>query len=936
MVQQPDNRMAKTYNKAELNRLRGRVKAKLTIITKFDEKDKELCEKTKVEWESKLRHISELKQELKRLFELYGELKLDEKEEFECDEIFMELDSICDTLEVNIKYFLTGFTDKTDKSKTEDFSANNSLKFDFAAKLPTIPLPKFSGKIEEFANFKGQFQSMISANENISETQKLFYLKAALQGEAKMLETSEDTFKSLFSALEARYENKRAIVDLHIQEILGLEKINFENSKLLRNLSDKVKKNLRGLKVLNLECNDLSNAIITNIVLQKLDKDSRKAYELSVATKEIPSLHELLQFIDNRSNVLDQLNTSISNKNVKGFQNHMSKPRNLFINADKNIKLCFMCNEQHSLFKCNQFNNLNISQRLEFVKNHKLCRNCLRQHKSDCRSTFKCSVCFKRHNTLLHYEKDKNGSKSVPSNVNVNNSFSAIEESSYKQEASLASTLLAQKSGILCTVLMYVTNASGRKVKSRGILDSVSTVNCISREAAEFLELKKEESNIFISGINGKESFVKKSVTATISNEKGDYTKTTTFLILPKITGLTPMRRLDVSRLDFPSGIELADSEFFIPNKIHALIGCEFFFELLKPGKFKSKDNSLFLQNTVFGFVVSGTINNVKVNFFAGLTSEKENLNRTIQRFFEIESFPGDAGDDKNVSVEELYCEEYFIKTTKRDDSGRYIVKLPIRENRSSCLGNSRDVAEKRLNQLWKKLSENEDMASQYKCFMDEYLHLGHMEREIECPSNTDNGYYIPHHAVLRPDSVSTPLRVVFDASAKTNEGSSLNSILFNGGIVQQDLFSIALRFRKHQYAFSADIKKMYRQILVDPEDRELQKILWKTDPFGPVETYHLKTVTYGTKCAPFLATRTLRALADDELKDYSDACEVVRNDFYVDDVLSGSESLDQAKFLQSNLIKVLQRGGMELHKWVSNHPELILGDTHHEYSFTS
>ncbi|GFS51934.1 DUF1758 domain-containing protein [Trichonephila clavipes] len=151
--------------------------------------------------------------------------------------------------------------------------------------------------------------------------------------------------------------------------------------------------------------------------------------------------------------------------------------------------------------------------------------------------------------------------------------------------------------------------------------------------------------------------------------------------------------------------------------------------------------------------------------------------------------------------------------------------------------------------------------------------------------------YYIPHHSVYKPEKAFTPLRVVFDASAKTTSGFSLNSILLNGGIIQQDLFSIVSRFRKHEFAFCADIKKMYRQILVDLNQRDLQRIMWKTSADAPVKTYKLATVTYGTVSAPFLATRTLKALADEEKAEFPDAADVICNDSYMDGILSG-ESL--------------------------------------------
>ncbi|GBM23659.1 hypothetical protein AVEN_117405-1 [Araneus ventricosus] len=101
-------------------------------------------------------------------------------------------------------------------------------------------------------------------------------------------------------------------------------------------------------------------------------------------------------------------------------------------------------------------------------------------------------------------------------------------------------------------------------------------------------------------------------------------------------------------------------------------------------------------------------------------------------------------------------------------------------------------------------------------------------------------------------------LRVVFDASAKTTTGYSLNDLLCAGGVLQDDLLSILTRFRKHQYAFTADISKMFRQIEINPSQRKYLKILWKEGPEENVKVFALKTVTYGTTSAPFLATRTL------------------------------------------------------------------------------
>ncbi|GFS55166.1 integrase catalytic domain-containing protein [Trichonephila clavipes] len=331
-----------------------------------------------------------------------------------------------------------------------------------------------------------------------------------------------------------------------------------------------------------------------------------------------------------------------------------------------------------------------------------------------------------------------------------------------------------------------------------------------------------------------------------------------------------------------------------MPGQIDILIGSELFFEILNPEQHYLQEGNVILQNTKFGYLVTGTLPQSQQQANCCLISEPS-LDITVKKFFELESLPDDS-KEITKSEEEIYCEEHFVSTYKRDKTRRFIVRLPIKENAETLLGYSKENAIKRLNGIWEKLNKNNTTGTLYKEFMNEYELLGHMEK-IKNETLDKINYYIPHHSVYKPEKTSTPLRVVFDASAKTTSGFSLNSILLNGGIIQQDLFSIVSRFRKHEYAFSAD---------------------------APVKTYKLATITYGTVSAPFLATRTLKALADEEKVEFPDAADVICNDSYMDDILSGESTLEGAIKLQTRLSQLLQRGGFELHKWVSNSPELL------------
>jgi len=116
----------------------------------------------------------------------------------------------------------------------------------------------------------------------------------------------------------------------------------------------------------------------------------------------------------------------------------------------------------------------------------------------------------------------------------------------------------------------------------------------------------------------------------------------------------------------------------------------------------------------------------------------------------------------------------------------------------------------------------------------------------------------------------------------------------------------------------------MYRQINVHQQDRNLQRILWRYSSDEPIQEYKLTTVTYGTSSAPYLATRCLKKLADDNKCQYPTTAQVLSNDFYVDDLLSGTSNLQDAITLQQELSTLLKTAGFTLRKWASNHPTFL------------
>ncbi|XP_046806059.1 uncharacterized protein LOC124419697 [Lucilia cuprina] len=277
-----------------------------------------------------------------------------------------------------------------------------------------------------------------------------------------------------------------------------------------------------------------------------------------------------------------------------------------------------------------------------------------------------------------------------------------------------------------------------------------------------------------------------------------------------------------------------------------------------------------------------------------------------------------------NLAVAEKQCEQHFEENFKRLTDGKFEVKLQFKDEQNK-LDNSTIIAKRRFFALERKLEKNKELRLEYNEFLKKYLEMGHMEL-INNNSFMNSGYYLPHHCVLKPESTTTKLRVVFDASCKTTTNVSLNDILHTGPRLQEDLYKILLRFRKHRYVFSADIEKMYRQIWISEADRKYQLIFWRWNLEETIKTYALKTVTYGTASAPYLAVKCLQKIADFKEHNFSIESDVIRNDFYMDDLMTGGDCIESLKRVRENIDNILMEFGMPLRKWCTNEKVLLQG----------
>ncbi len=235
-------------------------------------------------------------------------------------------------------------------------------------------------------------------------------------------------------------------------------------------------------------------------------------------------------------------------------------------------------------------------------------------------------------------------------------------------------------------------------------------------------------------------------------------------------------------------------------------------------------------------------------------------------------------------------------------------------------LGESKSKAVSALKRIENRYELN--LRQRYVEVIEDYFQKGHLEEEK--PAKGVPIYFIPHRAVVKPTSTTTKVRIVFNASCPTSTGISLNDVLMVGPTIQPELVEILIRFRKHAVAFSCDVEKMYRQILVHPSDRDLQRIVWRSDVCASIEEYRLNTLIFGAAPASYIATKCLQVLGSSVAVEFPEASRVICQDFVMDDLLTGAKNVKNAIELQRTIHDTLASAQFPLRKYMSNSSEFL------------
>ena len=480
------------------------------------------------------------------------------------------------------------------------------------------------------------------------------------------------------------------------------------------------------------------------------------------------------------------------------------------------------------------------------------------------------------------------------------------------------------------------------------LFDSGSQRTYITEDLAKKLSLtlgEKSKISLVTFGSEKPQPLVTPSTVLNIELKDGSALQITANII-PKITGEMQRRPFNTRCLQNWEYLwkdnALADT---LPTEIESstidlLIGNDYYLDLILPQKVEIQQG-LYMLGSKLGWILAGrtseSVKTTEEQSLLVLTYGNEIERNTnvftavdkalptkpnLEDFWRLESIgildtPRDPKDDQIL--------QQFNETVQYAD-GRYKVSWPWKEEVEN-LPENHGLALGRLKSLLNRLRSNPDLGKQYGDIIEDQLKQGIIEKVPPRTSNQFRKHYIPHHAVINPTKTTTKVRIVYDASAKTKtENKSLNECLHKGPVMLQNLTGILLRFRLNRIALVSDIEKAFLQVSLAEESRDITRFLWLKNRNmltleNNIQEYRFCRVPFGIISSPFLLAATL----EHHLQKYKfNTAEKIRNNIYVDNVITGSESVENAVKFYTEAKQIFTKAGMNLRDWATNNQETL------------
>jgi hypothetical protein len=818
-----------------------------------------------------------------------------------------------------------------EQKKDEDFetassSGSHSNPQRTKYRLPKLEFKKFGGEPKEWLGFWSQFRS-IAEDEDMAPTDKFQYLVQATteQSAARMVVESfpptAANFPKVIDYMKNRFGNEDVLVEVYVRELLRLvlERKENKTENSVAGLYDQLETQLRALESLGVT-SDKYVAMLFPLVESALPEETMRAWERIRTINPSPNeerLKRMMGFL--RAEVDSEIRIKLAKtgfgSDVKSEQprtrgnrrNEDSLPTAVDLFSGQSARSCVFCDKNHESNDCYTAGKLSLEEKIQRVKEKKACFYCLRKghFSKTCKGKPKCHICDEPHYVTMCPDLPKH--KKPPETTATTTSGLANFTSS----------------GIILQTLLINLKGDGRFQSARAIIDTGSQHSYLTEKAVSVLGLKScGEVNMAHCLFGGQETKQKvhKLYRVTMQSTTGQFQCISTFMDQPKICGTVSSvpKGPWLEELE-KAGIQVTDVDQN-HRDIHVLIGADIagtFFT----GKMYPTIAGPVAMETRLGWTVMGRCRGVKSSADSTLLATSLHVcNVDLQNLWRMDLI-GITDSVETKSKEDLMdsARIHFEKTVQRDEDGRYEVSLPWIEGHPPVSTN-RDLAEKRLKSAYRKLQESGYVQS-YQQIFNEWEQLGIIEK-VKDNATSAAVSYLPHRPVFKVNSATTPIRPVFDASAKCGGLPSLNDCLEKGPNLIELVPDVLTRFRLKRFGVVSDIKKAFLQVSVRREDRDFLRFLWWEN--GKLQLYRHCRVVFGVSSSPFLLAATINYHLDRTPCGNEAVVEVLKKSFYVDNSIASVDSERELSEFVREATTMMSKGKMDLRGWAWSRSEKL------------
>lgn len=794
-------------------------------------------------------------------------------------------------------------------------------------------LPCFDGSAIQWPTFVRSYKDSQKFFSNVGNRNRL---QKALKGKALKavsgLLLSPSTINEAVKVLEFRFGKSEQIIQEAIDQALSAEQPNEKKPDTIVDYA---------MLVLTIKANivsvgdesDIMNPMLIKLLAERLPLSMQKSWSrrkrevkeknrlVSVSTFSKWLMKESEDYVDMiPAHLPEGKKNSKIKTTINLHQEQSTTPEKESKNATKQpLKkkkpmVCFKCSSnEHQIQDCEEFKQMTMDQRVQFVK-----------------ANYLCLVCLKRgHRWFRCFNRNSKGGRTFHDLVNnVDEKGTNSQSTDDKIETTLSHYTGNEKRATLFKIVPVTLHGPISQLTTFALLDECASSTLIEDDIAKRLNLVGPVVPLLmgwtkeITNLEEQSMQVKLGISA-VGNHSERYTiknvRTVKHLSLPtQCLNPTNLRK----NYPYLKDVDLVCLKNAIPTILIGLDNTNLIapLEILKdPSEIGPVAVRTKLGWTVHGPEVHGNNLVTHPTFLICECNrfEEERVDSMVEKYFSQEDFGVKLSISQSESPENKTALDILEKTTRRD--GNIYETGLLWRTKSIVMPNNFSMCFRRLISVEHKMKMNPIFGEAYKMKIEDYVNKKYAKKlsEEEYCKISNNMWLLPHFGV---STVSKPkLRLVFDAKA-TYCGVSLNSCLLSGPDQYNSIVGVLFKFREGEFAVAADVREMFHMVKIREEDRRFQCFLWRNgDASKKPDIYMMLVMIFGATCSPCSAQYIKNRNAMEFIEKYPRAVEGILKKFYVDDYMDSFKREDEALQIVRQVIDINSKANFDLRNIISN-----------------